>query len=130
MLLLSSLPPCVPAANSLIPCRSLQFRSALLLTGSVIKGGMAASFCLASLQASLPALKAQPVVVSSARSGSSSSSSSSSSRNRSFYSASLSSSNVVVRSSSNSKGIALQAFSGLCNQNRLKLRTGQDYSHL
>jgi len=92
---------------------------------------MAASFCLASLQASLPALKAQPVVVSSARSGSSSSSSSSSSsRNRSFYSASLSSSNVVVRSSSNSKGIALQAFSGLCNQNRLKLRTGQDYSHL
>ncbi|CAM6038328.1 unnamed protein product [Sphagnum compactum] len=87
---------------------------------------MAASFCLASLQASLPALKAQPVVVSSARSGRSGSSS----RNRSFYSASLSSSNVVVRSSSNSKGIALQAFSGLCNQNRLKLRTGQDYSHL
>jgi hypothetical protein len=84
---------------------------------------------LASLQASLPALKAQPVVVSSARSGRSSSSSSSS-RNRSFYSASLSSSNVVVRSSSNSKAIALQAFSGLCNQNRLKLRTGQDYSHL
>jgi len=88
---------------------------------------MAASFCLASLQASLPALKAQPVVVSSARSGRSSSSSS---RNRSFYSASLSSSNVVVRSSSTSKAIALQAFSGLCNQNRLKLRTGQDYSHL
>ncbi|CAM6012605.1 unnamed protein product [Sphagnum balticum] len=91
---------------------------------------MATSFCLASLQASLPALKAQPVVVSSARSGrsSSSSSSSSSSRNRSFYSASLSSSsNVVVRSSSNSKGIALQAFSGLCNQNRLKLRTGSSF---
>jgi large subunit ribosomal protein L17 len=114
----------VPAANSLIPCRPLQLRSALLLTGLVIKGAMAASFCLASLQASLPALKAQPVVVSSARSGSSSSSS----RNRSFYSANLSSSNVAVRSSSNSKGIALQAFSGLCNQNRLNLRTGSSFS--
>jgi large subunit ribosomal protein L17 len=127
LLLLSSLPPWVPVANSLVPCRSLQLRSVLLSTGSVIKGAMAASFCLASLQASLPALKAQPVVVSSARSGRSSSSSSSS-RNRSFYSASLSSSNVVVRSSINSKAIALQAFSGLCNQNRLKLRTGSSFS--